>query len=238
MTRNTYRLIIRTGSALGLVALLFAMPVGSTTHAASRVTVPFKMGMVSQNPLDKIAATYQKHPRLEAAFEFRYFRNEQDQNGAAESGTLLLDQQSGKYRITLPGQVLISDGKSQWAILKDVEEVQVTEMDHSSNSINPSNVFSFFTSGYSHKVLPGEQVGSTPLQVIELTPTERGTSFSKVIIRAHRDNHELYDVTVFDRNKSKYSYQIRSLNTNPKIADQNFVFNKAEFPGMEIVDLR
>lgn len=237
MTKYIDRSNLLTGTILGLTALFMFMP-NSPARASIRTSTSMPVGVVQENPLDKIAEIYKKNPSLEADFEFRYFRNAQDQNGTAESGILLLDQRSGKYRITLPGQVLISDGKSQWAVLKDVDEVQVTEVDRSSNSINPSNVFSFFTEGYSHKILSAEQVGDMPLQVIELIPTDKKKNFSKVIIRAHRTNHELFDVTVFDRNNSRYRYQIKSLKTNPRIADHRFVFNQSEFPGMELVDLR
>lgn len=237
MKKHTHKSILFTGTILGLSALFVAMPIGST-GAMNWASNAALVGIIQENPLNKIAENYKKHPYIEADFEFRYFRNAQDQTGTVESGTLLLDQKSGKYRITLPGQVLISDGKSQWAVLNDVDEVQVTEVDQSNNSINPYNVFSFFTEGYSHKILNAEQVGKTALQVIELIPTDKKKNFSKVMIRSHPKQHELYDVTVFDRNNSRYSYRIKSLKTNPGITEKSFSFNKDEFPGMEIVDLR
>lgn len=236
MTRKKYTPILFAGTVLGLAALMIALPQQSAWAKNA-----YRYGHTvntQKSSLDKIADTYRKHQALEADFEFRYFRNAQDQTGTAESGSLLLHQGSGKYRISLPGQILISDGASQWAVLKDADEVQVTEVDHSGGAITPSNVFSFFTEGYTHKMLPSEQVGRTNLDVIELTPIDKRKSFSKVIIRADRSTHQLLDVTIFDKNNSRYLYQIKNLKTNPQLADSQFVFNKSEFPGMEIVDLR
>lgn len=192
----------------------------------------------STQALNKVSATYNKYKTIEANFAFKYFRNEQDQAAQSETGSILLDQSTGKYRITTPSQVLISDGKSQWAILQDADEVQVTDVDHTSGSITPSNVFSFFEKGYTHRLLPAERVGNVQLEVIELTPEDKRKNYSKIVLRVDPSTSHLHSVTVYDKNKSRYSYEINNLKIEPALAANKFIFNKAEFPGMEIVDLR
>lgn len=232
MKKKKYTPILFAASALGLTALFLSVPV---VPAMSGIRTTAQTG---NNLLDRVADLYKNFKTIQADFDFRYFRNDQDQTGQSESGSLLLDQRTGKYRITTAGQLLISDGKSQWAVLHDADEVQITAVDHTSGSITPFNVFSFFTEGYTHKQLTGERERGIPLDVIELIPDDRRKNFSKIILRINRTNNQVHDVTIFDKNKSRYSYQIKNLETNPVIADSKFMFDKNEFPGMEIVDLR
>lgn len=211
-----------------IVALALMTIIGiSTTYAQN-----------STQALSKVSARYKKYKTIEANFAFKYFRNEQDQAAQSETGSILLDQRTGKYRITTPSQVLISDGKSQWAVLHDADEVQVTEVDQAAGSITPFNVFSFFESGYTHRLLPAERAGNIQLDVIELTPEDKRKNYSKIILRVDPSKSHLHSVTVFDKNKSRYSYEISNLKIEPTLTANKFMFDKAEFPGMEIVDLR
>ena len=158
--------------------------------------------------------------------------------GRSETGTLLLDQTTGKYRISTDAQELISDGSAQWAVLKEAEEVQVTDVGTQDGSITPLNVFSFFHKGYAVQQLADEKSGNSNLYVIELTPEDRRKTYSKIKLRINKTNHHIADVTVFDKNKSRYRYTILDLKANEPIAAQRFVFDPAEYPGMEIVVLR
>ncbi len=189
--------------------------------------------------LDKVSAQYSGYKTIRADFTFRYYRNDQDLTGLTEQGKLLLDQGSGKYRISTASQELISDGKSQWAVLKDADEVQITNVsDQEAGAITPFNIFSFFQQGFTQKQLVDVKEGNLQLAVIELTPADTRKNFSKITVRVVKSSNLLHDVTIFDKNKSRYSYTIKNLSANPALANENFVFDKSEFPGMEIVDLR
>lgn len=192
----------------------------------------------SGSVLDKVTAQYNTYKTLKADFTFRYFRNEQDKTGQSEQGKLLLDQADGKYRISTASQELISDGKSQWAVLKDADEVQITEVGAQEGSITPFNIFSFFKQGFTQQQLADVREGNLSLAVIELTPTDNRRNYNKIQVRVVKSTHQLHDVTIYDKNKSRYSYSIKNLSANPALAPESFVFNKSEFPGMEIVDLR
>lgn len=194
-------------------------------------------GQTDHASLDRLSKLYNQYETIEADFTFHYYRNEGDQAGRSESGTILLDQKSGKYRITTPQQVLISDGSSQWAVLQDADEVQVTQVDRTADGITPFNVFTFFNKGFKHRQLSSENTGNKRLEVMELTPEDTRKNYTKIILRINASG-ELHDVTIHDKNKSRYSYRIDRLKANTQIPSKSFVFNPSEFPGMEVVDLR
>lgn len=222
-----------------LVVLALTFIGGALTVSTAEATPSATSGRPMESDLlDKVSAVYKGYKTIRADFTFAYFQNEQDLIGHTEEGKLLLDQVGGKYRISTSSQELISDGVVQWAVLKDAEEVQVTEAGNQNGSITPLNVFSFFNKGYTVQSLGAETNGGLALSVIELTPDDRRKTYSKIKLRINQSNNHIVDVTVFDKNNSRYRYTIRQLKANDPIAAKEFVFDPAEFPGMEIVDLR
>lgn len=192
----------------------------------------------AQKVINQVSAAYQQYNALEVSFDFSYHKDQNDKQGYHEAGTMVLDQQSDRYRIKMATQEYISDGKSQWLILKNEKEVQVTDVGDHGNSITPSNLFSFFQEGYRYKKLRDEQVGKQSLHVLELTPENPRQPYSRIELRVAKSNNFIYDVTLYDKNNGFYKYNMKSVNTNPSIRNQQFVFNTSEFPGLEIVDLR
>src|SRR5690606_20929035 len=122
---------------LALIGGAFTFSMAEATSSATLVKA------TESDLLEKLIAVYKGYNTIRADFTFAYFQNEQDLIGRTEEGRLLLDQTNGKYRISTSSQVLISDGVVQWAVLKDAEEVQVTEASSQNGSITPLNVFSF-----------------------------------------------------------------------------------------------
>lgn len=197
------------------------------------------LAIAKQNPLDKVSSIYKGYKTIEADFTFQYFRNDQDHNGHTEQGKLLLDQSGGKYRISTTSQELISDGSTQWAVLKEADEVQISNVsDQEDGSISPTNVFSFFQKGYTSQQVASEQVGNKKLVVLELTPEDKRQNHNKIKLRVDQANNHIHDLTIFDKNKSRYTYRITNLKTNQTLDSKKFSFDKTEYPGMEIVDLR
>jgi len=149
-----------------------------------------------------------------------------------------MDAKAGKYHITTSSQDLISDGKTQWMILKDAQEVQVTDADNSSEAISPANIFSFYNKGYKYVSAPDERAGNTSLSVVELSPEDTRAPYFKIKLRINKANNLIYDATIFDKGGIKYTYTIKNTKADPKIVPDRFTFHQSDYPGMEIVDLR
>src|SRR5690606_10356895 len=124
--------------------------------------------------------------------------------------TTLFRSATNKYRIATTHQDIVSDGKTQWIVLKDEEEIQVAEADNSNESISPANIFSFYTTGYKYVSAPSEQVAGTPLLVIELSPENAQSPYFKIKLRIRKTTHLIYDATVFDKSGVKYTYQLKN----------------------------
>lgn len=191
----------------------------------------------AKSALQKVTRTYEGYKTIRTDFTLTVQQPQQAGN-YTESGTLSMEAASGKYRITTNSQDIISDGKTQWMVLKEEQEVQVTEASNSTETISPANIFSFYNKGYKYVSAPDERVGATQLLVVELTPEDPQNPYFKIKLRINKATNLIYEATIFDKSGVKYIYTIKNTQANPAIPADTFVVKKTDYPGMEIVDLR
>lgn len=186
--------------------------------------------------LDQVSTKYDAYRTIQSDFSFSIKQGE-GADSYTDKGKLFLNKTQQQFRIQLQEQDIISDGKSTWSVLKEDQEVQVSDTDHSPESIGPSNLFTFYKNGFVYKSINNDKLGNDVLQVVELTPTDAKTNYAKIILRVNKNKH-IHDVAVYDKSGSVYTYTIHALYVNHQIPTTTFTFNRANYPGFEIVDLR
>lgn len=186
--------------------------------------------------LSAVSKKYSAYNIIQANFTYT-IENPQSKLKQTESGTLYAKSKANKYKIITPTQDMISDGKSQWTFLKQDKEVNLSNVDNSSNSINPARIFTIYEKGYKYVAMPDIKENSKVYHIIDLTPTTSGNNFFKIRLTIDKLNKQIYKALIFDKNGSRYSYLIKSL-VPVKIAESIFSFNPQSYPGVEVVDLR
>lgn len=185
--------------------------------------------------LDEVSSKYDAYRNIQSDFSFSM---QQALGGNhTDKGTLFLNKPKNQFRIELSQQNIISDGKSTWSILKEDQEVQVSDADNTTESIGPNNLFTFYKKGFAYKRTKDEMLDKEVLNVIELTPTDTKTNYAKIKLRINKNKH-IHDVAVIDKSGTRYTYTINTLYVNHHIPATTFTYNKADYPGYEIVDLR
>lgn len=122
--------------------------------------------------------------------------------------------------------------------MKAEKEVEISEASNSTNEINPTNIFSFYTSGFKYALAGTEKVKGMSLSVVELTPVDSKKNYSKIKLRINKVNNLIYDTTIFDKSGNRYTYTLNAQEGNKAIASNFFTFNKSNYSGFDIVDLR
>jgi len=187
--------------------------------------------------LDKVSQTYEAYKTIQADFTLTI--KQAQQVPQTESGKMVMDQSAGKYRITMASQDIISDGKTQWMVLNDVGEVQITDVAPASDAIfSPTNIFSFYKEGYKYVSAADERGDGKQLAVVELTPEDANAPYFKIKLRVDEKAYQIHDVTLFDKGGNQFVYVLKNTKANPQLAASRFVFRQADYPNMEIVDLR
>lgn len=208
-----------------LVGLIF---VSNLSFAQSDATAKAILAGVSKK--------YRSYDVVKADFIYS-IKNPQANVSESQAGVLYSKSKSNKYKVSVANQELISDGNVQWTFLKNDNEVQISEIDNSSNAMNPAKIFTMYEKGFKYVYLGETTIGGRKYQNIELAPLQT-RSFSKIKLRIDKLNKQISNIVVNDKNGNVYTYLIKSFTPNVKVSDTMFSFDAKAHPGVDVVDLR
>jgi outer membrane lipoprotein-sorting protein len=163
---------------------------------------------------------------------------EDQKNKTKETQSGKISIKGSMYRLTLSDQEVISDGKTVWTYLKEANEVQINEPSAKSGSITPNNIFTLYESGFGTRFNGEKNIGGKVYYIIDLVPEDTKKSFFKVQLNINKNEKQVSSAKVFQKNGTFLYYSIDKFKTNSIESDSIFTFNKASYPGVEVIDLR
>jgi outer membrane lipoprotein-sorting protein len=187
--------------------------------------------------LAEVSKKYRNYDVIKTEFSYT-LENPQAKIKETQSGTLFVRSKVNKYKIILKGQELISDGKNQWTYLKADKEVQLSEVDNTSDALNPAKIFTIYEKGFKSVYTNDTKLNGKTLHNIDLTPLDGKRSFFKVRLQIEKLSKQITNAVIFDKNGNKYTYTIKTFMPNVKVPESTFAFDSKLYPGVELVDLR
>lgn len=197
--------------------------------------------------LSAVSQKYKSFSAIQSGFSYTMDSPQENVKGFKQSGTIVASPKTNKFKVTIYDvsggkktvtQEIISDGKTQWTYQKKENEVQVNDADNNSQSLNPAQVFTIYEKGYKYLFTGEVKQQGLIYQQIELTPTDSKKPFFKIKLLVNKAKSTIYSATVFDKSGSRYTYILNTPATDYKGTDTIFGFNKKNYPGVEVVDLR
>jgi outer membrane lipoprotein carrier protein len=153
-----------------------------------------------------------------------------------KKGVFLMKGQ--KYRITIPGQEIISDGRTVWTYMKDANEVQVSNNNPSEQAMSPTKLFTnFYDKEYNYKYVGTRKVAGKPCDIIELLPKAASTQFGRVELAIDKSG-AIAGGNIFEKNGNQYQYEVSGFVANAPMGDNLFAFDSKTHPKVEVIDLR
>ena len=213
------------------IIMLFLLVTGVTFSSYSQNAAKAKA------ILAEVSKKFKTYQIVKAEFTFT-IDNPKAKINRTEKGTLYVKANANKYRMIMTERDLISDGKNQWTYLKDDKEVQVTAVDDSADALNPAQIFTLYEKGFSSLYTGEKRIGNKVFQIIDLTPLDGKKSYSKVRLSIDKTAKQVANVLIFDKDGSKYTYNVKSFLPNVKLPESTFIFDAKKYPGVEVVDLR
>ena len=206
---------------------------------SSLLTGIVSLERIQEDPAAKeiLTATSQKFKSLDATqADFKMIIEVPEQEPVVENGQVFLKGE--KFKITFEDQEIICDNKSIWRHLKSMNEVQINDYEPSGDEITPSKIFTIYENDFDYLFISEEKYGDYLCNVIDLTPVDKNKSYFKVRIFIDKDEHVIRKARIFDKNGSRYNYEISSIVLNPELDDSFFEFNEADYPDVVVEDLR
>ena len=212
-----------------LIGALIIIGSGLTAFAQSEVK--------AKEILAEVSKKYRTYDVIKTEFSYT-LENPQAKIKETQSGTLFVKSKVNKYKVILKGQELISDGKNQWTYLKADKDVQLSEVDNSSDALNPAKIFTIYEKGFKSVYTNDTKLNGKTLHNIDLTPLDAKRSFFKVRLQIEKLSKQITNAVIFDKNGNKYTYTIKTFMPNVKVPESTFAFDSKLYPGVELVDLR
>ena len=188
----------------------------------------FSNEKIKEEILDDIVTKISSYKNISIDFDLLYENISLDIK-TNKKGKLILE--NDKFSINLDEQIIINNGDIQWTYLKDINEVQISNNELTAGVSNLSDLFKISKNDYKILFLKDE----INFYLIELIP-KTIKSFVKIQIKFQKQNKEISEIKVFDKEGGKFTYSINRLKYDLEI--NSFYFDTSKFPGIEIIDLR
>ncbi len=186
--------------------------------------------------LDGVSAKFKTFTTVQASFSYKV-ENATGKSLSNKTGSLMM--KGTKYKVNFGGQEIFCNGTTVWNYDKSANEVTISKLDASGGMITPQKLFTNFYDKDFRYILNGEKkVGTKTLQEIEMTPIDKSKPFHKVYLQVDKNAKTIYSTKVLENAGNRYIYTVSTMKTNAALADNIFTFDKAKYPGVEVVDLR
>ncbi len=181
---------------------------------------------------DKIAS----YNNLYLEFTYNFENNRVDPPiTQSEKGSIAVKGES--YHLNFMGAEQIRNGNKLYTILKEDEEVQVTEYDEAEEDqgLTPSSILRLYQKGYSYKLGGTEKVDGKTIQYVILKPNA-SEDIDKIMIGVEKDTKKLYSLRQWGNNGTLTTFLITNFEPNKKLPASHFSFDRADYPGYYIAE--
>jgi outer membrane lipoprotein carrier protein len=186
--------------------------------------------------LDAVSAKFKTFKSVQAKFSLK-IENSSGKALGTKTGTVSM--KGIKYYVSVTGEEIFCDGTDVYTFDKSSNEVTITKLDPTANTLTPQKIFTdFYDKDFLYKLNDETTVAGKTIQEIELTPTDKTKPFFKVLVYVDKAAKTLSSTKIFQKNGDRYTYSVTNMKTNAGIDDTQFTFDTKKYPGVEVVDLR
>lgn len=186
--------------------------------------------------LDAVSTKFKTYTSPQANFTYKV---ENAQGRALSTKKGMVTMKGNKYKVTMDGMEIYSDGKTLWNYDKSANEVTVNNVDASGSAMTPQKLLTnFYDKDFFYKYNGEKKEAGKTVQEIELTPADKTRPFHKVYLLVDKAGRSIYSAKFLEKTGGRYSYTITTLKPKATVKDSDFTFDKKKYPGVEVIDLR
>ena len=188
--------------------------------------------------LDDLSKTTKAHKTIVSDYVFTILNKDKKQT---EKQTGKVQVKGNKFKLDIPGNTIVCDGKTIWSHNKDANEVTIKTFDATNeDQLNPSKIFTMYESGFKYKYEKDEKVGTVMCNVINLFPSVKPEKkkFHTVKLFVDKTKKQISKLVMLMKDGTTQSYQITTFKPNLELPDALFVFDTKSFKPDQITDER
>lgn len=202
------------------------------------VAFSFAQGQATQTEvLDQVAAKTDKYMSLKLDFTM-YVENLHNAKRDTYKGSAVY--KNGLYKMDMMGQIVFSDGKTNWTYLKDADEINITNnSENEAFMTNPKAILKDYKTKYKVNYISDKFEKNRALMEFDFIPKQiENKKYSKITIRVDKTKKQIFSVRYVGKDGVNYLVEIDRMLENPTIQDSEVKYNQTAFPDAEVIDMR
>ncbi|WP_395052474.1 outer membrane lipoprotein carrier protein LolA [Flavobacterium sp.] len=178
--------------------------------------------------LDEVTAKVKTYKNI--VIDFKYTLNNTKENINQESkGNVTLE--GNKYVLNFMGVTKIYDGKKNYTIVPEDEEVTISSVnDDDDKAITPSKMLTFFNSGYKYTWDILQDIKGRKIQYIKLIPSNSKDQRKEILLGIDVQTKHIYNLIEVGKNGTKTTLTVNSFKTNQPLSKNQFTFVASKYP--------
>jgi outer membrane lipoprotein-sorting protein len=207
------------------------------------VAFSFSLSAQDQDPkakaiLDELSKTTKGYKTITAEVIFNNLNKDKKAIDAPQEWKIQVKGQ--KFRLEIPGNLIVCDGKTVWNYNKDAKEVTIKHFNPENDEQNPSKIFTMYETGYKFFYNKEEKIKGVSCHEIDLYPAVKPEKkkFHTAKLYVDKTKKQIVQLKMMMKDGGTQTYDIKSLKPNIEIADSNFTFDLKGFKADQINDER
>ena len=186
--------------------------------------------------LDRTADAFRKAGGVKADFVVKAVTNGLAEG--AENGTIQLKGE--KFVLKTSDVVTWFDVQPQWSYVAKNDEVNVSSPTQEElQQINPYTFLYMYQKGFSYKLGTTKTFRGKAVWEVILTAKDKKQELERITLFVTKDTYEpLYILLQQRGQQTRNEITVTSYQTRQNYADSVFAFDRKQYPGAEIIDLR
>jgi len=188
--------------------------------------------------LDRLSAKMNSLKTMRIKYTYTH-ENLQNKSKSSDDGLILI--KDNKYKVSMLGTEIYSDGLAIWTYLKEQKELTIVPSGGNKNSLdftNPRNLLSFYNKDFKYNYVGEENVAGKSYFKIDLYPKNLKSSYSRIRLVIDKSQDQLTLMKVFLSDGNHFTFEIKEFTSNLLINDQELIFDTVKNKDVEIIDMR
>ena len=187
----------------------------------------------AQNSADAIVRTFveqlKSHKNFELVFNYQ-FSPDGKKIGETQKGHAWLQGES--YRVDLPEQQSLSDGKSIWTYYIEEEEVMVSNATEGEDN-TPLKLLTSLDKNYAASITKMDNDGICTLELAN----PKGI-YKRITLKINTKTTEIKSADIYMEDGSKVSVNVDVMKFDQELDDKFFTFDEKAHPNVDVIDMR